>query len=199
MNRGTGMPIHGRLDDLYVALGHDDRSIRFAARVALERLDTDSWSVMALQETEHRRAIELLVALARVGSDQQRVRVVGRVEALLRDPVTPRQEIGLLRAAMIALSRSESIEMETLDSLGTILVRGYPTGMLELDRLRETLLVAMDHPDVIPLTLDAIEDTSSHAAQLQYALPLRLATHWSELDRARFLEWSQAARRFEGG
>ncbi len=189
----------GRLDDLYVALGHDDRSIRFAARVALERLDPDSWSTSALQESGHRRAIELLVALARVGSDLQRARVIERVEELLGDSVTPKQEIGLLRAAMIALSRSESVQQESLESLGEIIVQDYPTGMLDLDRLRETLLVAMDHPDVVPLTLDAIDNTSSHAAQLQYALPLRLATHWSELDRARFLEWTQGARRFEGG
>ncbi len=188
-----------RLDDMYIALGHDDRSIRFAARVALERLDPDSWSQMALQETEHRLAIELLVALARVGSDLQRARVVERVETLLRDSVTPKQEIGLLRAAMIAMSRADTADEEALGRLGEILVQDYPTGLPELDRLRETLLVAMDHPDVVPLTLDAIDNTSSHAAQLQYALPLRLATHWSELDRARFLEWTQAARRFEGG
>jgi len=188
-----------RMDDLYVGLGHQDRSIRFAARVALERLHPDSWSELALDEEEHVRAIELLVALARTGSNAQRGRVVERVTELLGEPVPPQEEIGLLRAAMIAMSRADSVDADTLELLGEKLVDAYPTGMLEVDRLRETLLVAVDHPDVVTLTLDAIDDTSSHAAQLQYALPLRLATHWSELDRARFLEWTQAARRFEGG
>ena len=79
----------------------------------------------------------------------QRARVIERVEELLGDSVTPKQEIGLLRAVMIALSRRESFQQESLESLGEIIVQDYPTGMLDLDRLRETLLVAMDHPDVV--------------------------------------------------
>ena len=189
----------GRLDDLYVAIGHEDRSIRFAARVALERLDPDSWSVLALEEAEHRRAIELLVALARIGSEAQRNQVVGRVVELLGRPVDAGEEIGLLRAAMIAMSRAESVDEKILRRLGERIVVGYPTGTLEVDRLRTTLLVAVDHPDVVPLTLDAMDDTSSHASQLLHALPLRHATNWTEVDRERFLEWSKGARRFEGG
>ncbi|MCH2148220.1 MAG: c-type cytochrome [Phycisphaerales bacterium] len=177
-------------------LGNDDRAVRFAARVALERIPMEMWPSGYLHDEDIVRRTELLIASARVGDDATRQRVLDRVGELMTYDPSRTERIGLLRAAMIAMSRSTSLQA---DPLGDVLIESYPSGDLEIDRLQSTLLVALDHPEIVPATLDLIEDTSSHAEQLHYALPIRLATHWSDLDRSRFQEWAAGARRFEGG
>ena len=84
------------------------------------------------------------------------------------------ERIGLLRAAMIAMSRTDGLQT---DELGAQLDDDFPAWDPDVDQLQGTLLVAMDHPGVVSKTLDLVEETSSHAQQLQYALPIRLATH----------------------
>src|SRR5207244_12833645 len=51
-------------------LGHEDRYIRYAARVAVEHQDPKEWQDRALKETDPARAIAALLALVRaVGQD----------------------------------------------------------------------------------------------------------------------------------
>src|SRR5262249_18522860 len=51
-------------------LGHEDRYIRFAARVAIEHQDPKTWQTRALKETDPARALGALLALVRaVGED----------------------------------------------------------------------------------------------------------------------------------
>jgi putative heme-binding domain-containing protein len=191
-----GYPHVDQLQFIMRHLGNKDRSIRFAARVALERIPVHAWPNDVLLDEDPIRRVELMIAMARVADDASRQHVIDRVCELLIPLPAHTERIGLLRAAMIAMSRSDVLDAS---ALGPILVESYPSGNMELDRLQETLLVALDHPDVVTLTLDLMDDTSSHAQQLLYALPLRLATNWSDSDRARFAEWTAGARHFEGG
>jgi putative heme-binding domain-containing protein len=52
-------------------LGHSDRHIRYAARVAIERLPVDFWREKALTESNTDAALEALIALARVSGNAQ--------------------------------------------------------------------------------------------------------------------------------
>lgn len=54
------------IETIWANLGHQDRFIRFAARVALEFQDPQEWSGRALSETDPRTAINALLALVRV-------------------------------------------------------------------------------------------------------------------------------------
>ena len=176
-------------------LGNEDRSIRFAARVALERIPVNAWFGQVPDDSALRR-VELLIAAARVGDSDDRQQVIDRVTSHLRDAPDRMERIGLLRAAMIAMSRTDGLQT---DELGAQLDDDFPAWDPDVDQLQGTLLAAMDHPGVVSKTLDLVEETSSHAQQLQYALPIRLATHWSDEDRERFMAWAAGARRFEGG
>src|SRR5207244_4486194 len=64
---------HGRQDAKAVEsawpyLGHEDRYVRFAARVAIEHQDPQTWQERALKETDPARAIAALLALVRATS-----------------------------------------------------------------------------------------------------------------------------------
>ena len=185
-----------QLDFILDQLGNDDRAIRFAARVALERMPVELWIDEVLEAESPNRRIEMLIAAARTGGSQERQLIVDMITRELRQGPTRVEQIGLLRAAMIAMSRTDALNT---DDLGVELIKRYPTGNPDVDLLCGTLLVSMDHPHVVSRTLDLIDDTSSHARQLHHALPIRLATNWSEDDRTRFARWAAGARRFEGG
>ena len=63
---------HGRVDPKAVEavwphLGHEDRHVRYAARVALEHQPLAEWAEKALAETDTQRSLGALLALARQG------------------------------------------------------------------------------------------------------------------------------------
>src|SRR5204863_2096338 len=91
---------HGRQGDGAVEaawpyLGDQDRAIRYAARVALEWQDPARWRGKALGESDPRRAIAALVALARVS---------GR-DAPHRKPTDPKPDPALRGQVLAALDR----------------------------------------------------------------------------------------------
>lgn len=55
------------IEKAWPSLGHKDRFVRFAARVAIERQPAKLWTAKALAEKNPQAAIEALIALARVG------------------------------------------------------------------------------------------------------------------------------------
>jgi len=68
---------------IWTQLGHSDRFIRFAARIALEHRPIDSWRQRALAETNPRVALTALMALARQGAPEDRGAVLaalGRID-----------------------------------------------------------------------------------------------------------------------
>lgn len=182
-------------DDTWSSMGDKDRSIRFAARVALERIPADAWARRALEEEDRATAVSALLALARTGTPAQRSEVLARTQAMLEASPPRQQRIDLLRISMIALSRGG-----TNESLSDMLIIGYPDGDFEIDRLLSTLLVYQQHPEAVRRTLDRLDETSSPAQQLHFALVLRLAKQgWNEETRDEFRAWYNRARGYEGG
>lgn len=80
--------LHGRVDPgaaerVWRHLGHGDRLIRFAARVALEHQPVDTWKGRALAEADPQVALGALLALARQGSVADQHAVLERLRAFL--------------------------------------------------------------------------------------------------------------------
>ena len=67
--QGTG---DGDLDVIFANLGHSDRFIRYAARVALESQPIDLWRDRALSTTNPLATINAIMAVARQGSTDDR-------------------------------------------------------------------------------------------------------------------------------
>ena len=88
-------------------LDHDDRFIRYAARIALEHQPLDRWKNLALIEKDADKAIAALIALARVAEpepDLQRASL-SKLNALNWDELTKDDKLDLLRAYELILVR----------------------------------------------------------------------------------------------
>ncbi len=62
--KGTGA---AAIDQAWPHLAHQDRFVRFAARVAIEHQPVEKWAARALAEKNPQAALEALIALARLG------------------------------------------------------------------------------------------------------------------------------------
>ena len=186
----------GRIELIWESLGDDDRAIRFASRVALERIDPDAWDDLALSERDPATARTALLALARVGSNHQRSIVLDTVARRLPTS-SGSARIDLLRTAMIAMARGG-----TSEHIGQAVADGYPDldGDFEHDRLGSIMLAHLQHESFIDTTLDLLEGESDPSRQLQFALVLRLAADsFDDGQRSRFRNWHENAWHFEGG
>jgi len=109
------------VDTAWQYLGDNDRSIRYAARLAVEWQDTSAWQERALAETDPRKSIAALVALARSsGLD------------IYKTPTgTPRTFKPALVSRMLAsLNRIEWDELNFQDKLD--LLRAYQLTFIRL-------------------------------------------------------------------
>ena len=108
-------PSEAILNDAWSHLDHDDRFVRFAARVAVEHQPVQSWQNWALNDPDSARRIQAIVALARQGNN-----------------IGPQALQALLAVPIESLSRSQ--ELDYLRAVGLVLVRqGMPDGALRAD------------------------------------------------------------------
>ena len=117
--------LHGHQDpkavrEAWPFLGHKDRALRYAARVALEWQNPDEWREKALGEKSPRIAIGALVALARVSSKDQ----------FHRKPADPQVDPALQGRILNALDRIELPKLGHSDKLD--LLRAYTLAFTRL-------------------------------------------------------------------
>ncbi len=103
---------HGKADDpaeavafAYPYLGHADRFIRYAARVALEHQDVKLWQDRVLAETRPRDLITGAVGLARQGDKSLEPKLIEALDRLDFAKLTETQQLELLRAWQLVFIR----------------------------------------------------------------------------------------------
>jgi putative heme-binding domain-containing protein len=104
--------LHGREDTATVKkawphLGHPDRAIRFAARVALETQPVAAWREAALAETNVEASLTALLALARQGTPDDQPQVIGQLNRLSWNSLSSAQKLRALRAYELAFARGQ--------------------------------------------------------------------------------------------
>ncbi|MEQ1751692.1 MAG: heme-binding protein, partial [Prosthecobacter sp.] len=154
-------------------LSHSDRHVRYAARVAIERLPVELWKDKALAETHPQALIESIIALARVsggGAGNEGGKPAAKPTGTSSGPignVTPEkaelqgqilialgklegaelnlnQKLGALRALQLVLIRLGKPNAEVCEKIATKLEAGYPAENDMINRELCQLLVVVD-------------------------------------------------------
>jgi putative heme-binding domain-containing protein len=211
---------HGRQDPKAVqiawpCLDHADRSIRFAARVAVEHQELNQWEARALGETNPAAAINALLALVRVvGEDplthprkasdavpgvQKKASLLAALERIDWGMLSDRERCDLLRVYTVLFSHLGGPDRATRDRLIRLIDPRFPSESIELNADLCQLLVYLESPSVAEKALKLMDQAPSQEEQIEYAKSLRcLKSGWSLEQRKAYFAWYQTPAVFKG-
>jgi putative heme-binding domain-containing protein len=182
-------------------LGHADRTIRFAARVALEHQPVSSWQSKALAERGSPEAqLTALLALARCGDKAQQGPLLQSLSQLKVDQLTESQMLDALRVLGLCFIRMGEPDAQTARDVASVLNRFYPSKSPKLNRELCRLLVYLNDNQVAAKTLDLLDKAPSQEEQIHYVYCLRaLKDQWTLDQRVRYFNWFVTSTTLRGG
>ncbi|MEZ6036128.1 MAG: c-type cytochrome [Planctomycetota bacterium] len=161
---------HGRddggkaaIDAAWPHLGHADRDIRYAARIAVEWQDVALWRDRALAETAPRAAMHAAIALCRCGDAELGPRVRAKLLTIPFAELDREDRLALLRAWSLCLIRLGAPTPEENAAIVASLDPHFPAGDRALDGELCRVLAALDAPSVVRKTLDLMKVTTVQA------------------------------------
>ena len=201
------MPDPEQLDEIREALGSDDRVVRYAARIALERLAVDDWREAALSEQHQQAALEMLLALSREdtahnmnASDSIIVNQI--IERALEigqqgnDPETQRNAMRVIALALVRQPPPTTSTLESLQSWELLRASDDP----QARRLAAELLVRLQAPGLPARLIPMMESAPTQEDALHAALLLRLVENdWTDELRKRYIQWLRSHQDLAGG
>jgi len=189
----------GAVQAAWPFLSVDDRSLRSAARLAIESQPVAHWRERALVETNSHAGITALLALARAGSSADRDPLLWALEKSPLRTLDDAWKLNKLRVIEVAIARfgqpSDALAAAEIDDLNS----QYPAKTFDLNRELSQLLVRLNAPNVVEKTLALQKATKDHAEQAWYANVLREAKTWTPDQRARYFSWFKTAADYKGG
>ena len=197
--------LHGQKNETIVYsvwhyLGHEDRHIRFAARIALEHQPVEQWQNCVLLEKDPTTLITGGIALARNGSPAFKTPLVNVLKKLDWNKLTDTQKMDLLRLYQLVFVRMGGpTEKERFDVLAQI-NKAYPAANSFMNRELSRVLVYLNAPKVIERTLELQDKALTQEEQIHYAKVLmNLTTGWNDKLRKKYFEWYLKSTAHKGG
>ena len=216
------------LDLVAMCLGHEDRFVRYAARIALEHQPVEKWRGALGKARDPWRVVMVSIALARHGGPGDRPAIFSSLGELDWGGLNKEQRLGVLRAYALVFSRfgepSEVVRKAVLKHLDD----QFPAKDDELDRELCRVLCYLRSPTVVGKTLKlmatfeepAIPEWAELATRndgyggavkkmllnlpsiqkLHYAYCLRTVPGpWTPGQRKQFFTWFSEAEKKSGG
>ncbi len=225
-DEGTGPEA---IDQAWPHLGHADRLVRWAARVAIERQPAQMWAARALKQTEPWAVLESGVALARMGGKERQNDLLALLNGIEFTKLSVPQQLALIRAYQITLARSGLPTGAALAQTITRLDARYPAKTNDLNTELSRTLVALGSSSVVEKTMRLMPaardekvswlsterltrnsrygpkfmltgESRPNVQQLAYAYALRMAeTGWTPELRRSFFTWFASTAAWQGG
>lgn len=181
-------------------IGHADRGVRFAARIALEHQPLAAWRNRVLEVTEDHARILGIVALARCGTEADREAAVKGLLSAQWKTLDAQARIDLLRAYGLTFLRLGEPTAEERKQVIAQLNAQFPSSDARISRELATVLVYLQAPKIIPRVVAELLDAPSQEDQIYYAMTLRDQTEgWTEADRRAYFGWFQDVASTRGG
>jgi len=164
----TGAEPHkSKYTTLVQELSNDDRNIRYAARVALERLPTGGWVDTVCTHSDARVVINGVLGLARVGAVDLKPKLLAALDKVDYTKLSPEQRLEYLRALQLVCIRlglpDDSIRTTFNNKLEAI----FPASSDDENRELVNVLVAMKSPNIVAKTIPLLSVDSKTKSALQ--------------------------------
>ena len=208
-------------------LSHDDRSIRYAARLAIENQPVATWQDLVFDEKDSRAIIHGVIALCRHGDHLLTDRILQKLNTIAFNSLKEEDQLALLRAYSLCFIRlnkpSQALSQEVIANLDPF----YPSEDERVNTELCRVLCYLDAPNVVKKTIALMKVTETktldydqemltrheygkeilntmantpNIQNIQYAYSLRRVQNgWTLEDRKFFFSWMNETLRKSGG
>ena len=173
-------------------IGNPDRSIRFAARIALEHQPVDQWRSSLAKAATSQAKITLAVALARCGKPTDQASIHAMLTAIDWNSLNRVERLELLRAYQLSFTRlGTETPSEARQKIVQQLDGQFPTKDEDthLNRELASLLIYLNAPGIVKRCVDRMSKAQSVDEQIQYAMNLRATKNWEPALRTPYFQW----------
>lgn len=176
-------------------LSSPDRSIRYAARLAIERNPVAEWQGRALAERDPDAALTALLALARLGAPDTQPAILESLAAIPFAKLTEAQRLAKLRVVEVSIARQGVPTGDVARRLIADLDPFYPGEGESLNRELSQILLALNAPNAVARTVALLKSSPTQEGQVSFAMHLRnIKTGWNLDLRRTYLSWWNAGR-----
>lgn len=189
-----GLPVSG--SRIVQLLGDNDRWVRYAARLVLERIPRSEWGDI---RTSNAFASSLL-AMHRMGEKVRPSIALREAVRLVGAPNVPKQtQLDFLRVLQLQLIDDDKNEDDQA-RISQALVAKMPVGDDRIDRELARIVAYCNPPTTIRKLLDVAAKATSQASQIHYILCLSYVKDgWDSVSVRRVMDWYEKTRNWEGG
>jgi putative heme-binding domain-containing protein len=210
-------------------IGHNDRFIRYAARVALEKQPVAKWQDNISSANSPWATIELAAGLARMGAKDQQPKILAALNKLNHASMENDMLLAALRSYQLAFTRHGN--PSDTDAAGVIAALNnlYPHADNFVNRELSQILLYLNAPGAVSKSVHIMlsatdtqekilddkvlqrndgyaqatqrtEQFRPNVQQFALAFSLRsIAEGWSDADRASYFSWFPRAKTWQGG
>ncbi len=139
-------------------LGHADRYVQYAARLAVEHQPVATWKAKALAETNPTAKIQAILALAHHGANGDAAAMLTSLMQLDYASLSATDKQNILRTIEVILARHDQGATSSKAQLVAYLDPHYPSDDNLLNRSLSILLVHLDAPSVVGKTLALLKN-----------------------------------------
>ena len=176
-------------------LASTDRSIRYAARLAIERNPVEQWQSKALEEKQSDAAFTALLALARLGAVETQPAIFKSLTAFPFSSLTEEQVLNKLRVITVSIARQGVPSGEPAKLLLADINPMYPAKTENVNRELCSILLALGAPEAVSRTVALLRAATTQEEQITYVTALRnIKTGWNENLRRDYLAWWNGSR-----
>jgi putative heme-binding domain-containing protein len=187
--QGPGKP--GAVSTSLAMLGHPDRAVRFAARIALEHQPVTQWRGRVMEATNPQSLVTGAIALARCGEPSDQAAIHQRLASLDWGSLDRTQRLELLRAYQLSFTRLGEGVPEARQAIVAQLDRHFPVPDEDssLNRELATVLVYLGAPGITDRCIARMSNAQSADEQIHYAMALRDVKEWTDEQRQKYFQW----------
>jgi len=181
-------------------LGHKDRHIRYAARIALEHQPVEQWQNCVLFEKDPTTLITSGIALARNGTPTFKTPLLNTLKNIDWKALSETQKKDLLRLYQLVFIRlGKPTDLERLNILAQI-NKAYPSQNSFMNRELSRVLTYLNAPKVIERTLKLQNNALTQEEQIHYAKVLSsISVGWNDDLRKKYFKWYLKSMAHKGG
>jgi putative heme-binding domain-containing protein len=183
------------IETVWPYLDSNDRFLRYAARLVIERQPVDQWKGKALAETRPQAALDALLALARLGGSGSQKELFAALDRFPLSALTKDLQLEKLRVIEVSMARQGKPSGELAQSLISELDPLYPNESEFMNRELCQILLALDAPDAVSKTVALLDTAPTQEEQIGYILFLRtIKNGWTPELRKDYFSWWNKSR-----